>query len=104
MSARRGESAQARLSRRRFVTLMAAGSAGALATGPVPGTGAKEAVAQAPAQAEAQAVAPTAAEKEFERQKKGTLATLKTIRDYPLPPGGDLAVVFRPLRATRKTR
>ena len=100
MSARRGEAARTRLSRRRFVTLVAAGSAGALATGPVPGAGAQE----APEKPVAQPAAPTAAEKEFERQKKSTLATLKTIRDYALPPGGDLAVVFRPLRATRRTR
>lgn len=100
MSARRGEADRTRLSRRRFVTLVAAGSAGALATGPVPGLAAQE----APPKAETQAAAPTALEKEFERQKKSTLATLKTIRDYPLPPGGNLAVVFRALRATRRTR
>jgi hypothetical protein len=40
--------------------------------------------------------------KEFERQKTGTLSALKTIRAYPLPPGGDLPVVFKPMRTPKK--
>jgi hypothetical protein len=43
-------------------------------------------------------------QKEFERQKTGTLATLKTLRAYPLPPGGDLPVVFKPMRTPKKGR
>jgi hypothetical protein len=48
--------------------------------------------------------APSAHEKEFERQKTGTLAALKTIRAYKLPPGGDLPVVFKPMRTPKKGR
>ena len=46
----------------------------------------------------------SAHQKEYERQKAGTLSTLKTIRAYPLPPGGDLPVVFRPMRTPKKGR
>ena len=87
------------LSRRRFVGLLAAGSAAVLA---------RPADAAAPprkAKPGSRAAAPVSAEqKEFERQRANTLATLKTIRAYPLPPGGDLPVVFRPLPSMRKGR
>ena len=114
MSARAGVPSERRLSRRRFVGIVAAGSVGALASAvtppdaatakrsrrkAAPGASAKPAPAAA-----AHAPEPSAAEKEFERQKKSTLGTIKTIRDYPLPPGGDLSLVFRPLRAARKAR
>jgi hypothetical protein len=93
------------LTRRGFVTLVAAGSAALLAR---PGLAeeaapARKKGASAPA---AKPVSPppppSAAEKEFERQRTGTLSTLKTLREYPLPPGGDLPVVFRPQRARKR--
>jgi len=93
------------LTRRGFVTLVAAGSAALLAR---PGLAeevapARKKGASAPA---AKPVPPppppSAAEKEFERQRAGTLSTLKTLREYPLPPGGDLPVVFRPQRARKR--
>ena len=111
---------KAKLSRRRFVAL--AGLAALSATGhpaalgPAPALAAPEptksgaaAKPKKPAAAGAEPVkepapAPTPHQKEFERQKAGTLTTLKTIRAYPLPPGGDLPVVFRPLRTPKKGR
>jgi len=112
VSARRQSGADA-LSRRRFVALVAAGSASVLSTG-VSGAAAKKSTKPAakvpatkptatPAPAPAKP-APSAEQKEFDRQKASTQTTLKTIRDYPLPPGGDLAVVFRPLRQPKKGR
>lgn len=115
MSGRPGVPSERRLSRRRFVGIVAAGSVGALASAVTPpdaavakrsrrkaaaGAGAKP----APPAGAGHAPEPSAAEKEFERQKKSTLGTIKTIRDYPLPPGGDLSLVFRPLHAARKVR
>jgi len=98
-----------RLSRRRFVALVAATSAAVVAAPAGAAVARRKRVpapAARPAPAESTATAPPAGawQKEFERQKKSTLSTLKTLRDYPLPPGGDLAVVFRPLRAGRKPR
>ena len=58
----------------------------------------------APPPAPAKAAAPSAEQKEFERQKASTQTTLKTLREYALPPGGDLPVVFRPLRQPKKGR
>ena len=115
MSARAGVPSERQLSRRRFVGIVAAGSVGALASAVTPPDAAtakrsrRKAAAgasakPAPAAGAGHAPEPSAAEKEFERQKKSTLGTLKTIRDYPLPPGGDLSLVFRPLRAGRKAR
>jgi hypothetical protein len=89
VSARRRPRAE-KLSRRRFVSLLAAGSAAVLAS-PVAG-------AQAPKPA------PSAAQKEFDRQLANTKSALKTIREYKLPPGGDLPVVFRPLGSPRRSR
>jgi hypothetical protein len=88
VSARRRPNAE-KLSRRQFVSLLAAGSAAVL----VPP------VAGAPAPA-----APSAEQKEFERQQANTRSALKTIRGFKLPPGGDLPVVFRPLTSPRRSR
>ena len=109
MSAPDGKGAP--LSRRRFVALTGAGLAALSAGGPALGaTDAKTAKTKkpAPATAATESAAPAASpppsaqQKEFERQKAGTLAALKTIRAYPLPPGGDLPVVFKPMRTPRK--
>ena len=107
MSARRPRRANARsaaITRRRFVGLLAAGSAAlaapsALAAAPKPA--AKP--APKPSASKPGPSKPSSAElqKEFERQRKGTLDTLATLRKFPLPPGGDLPVVFRPLRTVR---
>ena len=119
MSARRpgtkpatGEPRAANLSRRRFVALAGAGLAALSAAGPATGLGAaaaakpasktkKPAPAAAASSAES-APAPSAQQKEFDRQRAGTVATLKTIRAYGLPPGCDLPVVFKPMREPRK--
>lgn len=98
-----------RLSRRRFVTLLAAGSA-ALATpamaAPAKHTKPRSRPAAKPAAAATKPAASEAValQKEFDRQRTGTLATLKTIRDFALPPGGDLPVVFRALPRVKKGR
>ena len=99
-----------KLSRRRFVALtgasLAALSAGGAALGATETKPAakskKPATAATSTPAAPSAPVPTPHEKEFERQKSGTLATLKTLRAYPLPPGGDLPVVFKPMRTPKK--
>jgi hypothetical protein len=104
-----------RLSRRRFVALTGAGLAALSAGGSALGAEAKSTAKKKPAPAAAPgttapsappapAPAMTPHQKEFERQKTGTLATLKTLRAYPLPPGGDLPVVFKPMRTPKKGR
>jgi hypothetical protein len=97
------------LTRRGFVTLVAAGSAALLArpglaeeVAPARKKGTSAPATAKPAPPEPPAPPPSAAEKEFERQRAGTLSTLKTLREYPLPPGGDLPVVFRPQRARKR--
>lgn len=100
----RGIAAASALSRRRFVTMVAAGSAVLLAR---PGVAADEArTRRKPAGAPAEKPAPpaTATQKEFDRQRAGMLATLKTLRETSLPPGGDLSVVFKPRRSRRGVR
>lgn len=89
-----------RLTRRKFVGLIAAGSVAVLAR-PADAAPSPRKPKSAPAPP---AVARTAEQKEFERQRANTLSALKTIRDYRLPPGGDLSVVFRPLPAGRRSR
>ena len=103
MTSRRNIRSATPLSRRRFVTLVAAGSAVLLARPAL----AEPAVTRRrkPAAAPAPAVpSPSAAQKEFDRQRAATLATLKTLREFPLPPGGDLPVVFRPQRSRKRGR
>ena len=110
MSAADGKPAP-KLSRRRFVALtgasLAARSAGGRALGATeakPAAKSKKPAAAEPGTPAAPAPAPSAHEKEFERQKSGTLTTLKTLRAYPLPPGGDLPLVFKPMRTPKKGR
>lgn len=90
------------ISRRRFVSLAAAGSA-ALVTG-------RALAAEAPP-AKGKAARPArspreqaAIQKEFERQRGVLQGALKSIREFRLPAGGDLPVVFRPLRMPKKGR
>jgi hypothetical protein len=105
VSPRRGPAAARALSRRRFVTMLAAGTA-ALAASPALAAKAATAPAKKPATPPASKSAASAAalQKEFDRQRAGTLDTVKTLREFPLLPGGDLPVVFRPLRPVRKER
>jgi hypothetical protein len=83
------------ISRRRFVTMVAAGSAVLLAR---PGRAQESAGKQAATDAGTgkTGTLSAATQKEFDRQRAGMLATLKTLREAPLPPGGDLTVVFQP--------
>ena len=106
MSARRPKRSKAAdaakaISRRRFVGLLAAGSAAVLAR---PAEAAAPPRKRKPAGPATPVATSSAEQKEFERQRANTLSTLKTIRAYPLPPGGDLAVVFRPLPSVRRSR
>ena len=113
MSGADGKGATSKLSRRRFVALTGAGLAALSAGGSALGAETKSAAKKKPAPAAAPSTAAPSAppapamtphQKEFERQKTGTLATLKTLRAYPLPPGGDLPVVFKPMRTPKKGR
>ena len=97
--------AETEISRRKFVTLVAAGSA-ALITQPLAGFAAtrrKQAVVHKGPPA-AKPAAASASEKEFQRQRASTLETLKTIRAHKLPAGSEPAFVFRPMKSTRKER
>jgi hypothetical protein len=99
-----GDSPRA-LTRRGFVTMVAAGSAALLARPGLAGEAvpAKHKGASAPAaKAPPPAPPPSASQKEFDRQRASTLATLKTLREVPLPPGGDLPLVFHPQRARKR--
>ena len=93
---------RAALSRRRFLKLAAAGAA-AIA---VP-QAASAAAAPAKAASRPRPRVPAApgrrvaSAKEIEKLKGYTADSLRAVRKYPLPPGSDMAFVFRPLRAGR---
>ena len=93
------------------MSLLAAGSAAALARPADAVAAAAAATRRKPAAKPAappgrppRAGTPSAEQKEFDRQRANTLAALKIVRDYELPPGGDLPVVFRPLPSPRRGR
>jgi hypothetical protein len=92
-------------SRRQVLKLLAAGSAASLA-GPVAALAQTVAKRRArpmkPAPVAAAAGTPSGAiHAEVEKQKRDLAGLLKTLRDYPLPPGSEQAFAFRPLRAAR---
>jgi hypothetical protein len=87
----------ATLSRRRFVALVAAGSAALLAP-PATAAAVKRRAKTAPAPSP---MSP-AVSREYARQKSSTMDTLKVIRSHGMPPGTELALVFRPLAPSRK--
>lgn len=96
---------KAALSRREFVTLVAAGSAALIAAPGAADDHTRRKRASKPGDKPAPPPAePSKSEKELARQKASTLATLQQLRDFPLPPGGDLPVVFRPQRTRGKGR
>ena len=106
MSDRPGKSTA--VSRRRFVAVLAAGSAALLAR---PAAAVAAAVApvkpRAVPTARPRAAAPamTAAQrKEFDRQRAATVETLKVIRGHVMPPGTEMASIFRARRPARKGR
>lgn len=86
-------------SRRRFLKLIAAGSAAA-ATAAVPtARAATRKRAHAPAQP-----MPAKIAKEIDNQKAYVSKTLDVIRLYPLPPGTEPAFVFQPLDSPRRPK
>lgn len=108
----RDPKAPAPLSRRRFVAVIAAGSAALLAqpaaalsaTAP-PAAKKKPAAATKPAGPVHGTGTPamTAAQrKEYERARKSTLDTLKVIRGHEMPPGTEMASIFRARRPAKK--
>ncbi len=87
------------LSRRRFVALMAAGSAALIA----PRVGAAP-VANAKRRAGTAATLAPADRKELLRQQAATQATLQVIRGHAMPPGTELASIFAPIKSRRGGR
>ncbi|MFI5371790.1 MAG: hypothetical protein ACHQ52_09540 [Candidatus Eisenbacteria bacterium] len=93
-----------RITRRRFVRLIAAGAtaalaAPALAAGTTAKTGASTGKrSPAPAPAMSAKVA-----KGLTDQKESLAKTLKTLRSFDLPPGSEQGFAFRPLPARRKS-
>lgn len=107
----------AKLSRRRFVTMVAAGSAAVIASPlaaaesaaparrtPIAKPPMRPKVPSAPIAPVPNAGLDEVSQKELERQKQSTLDTLATIRKHAMPAGTELGFVFRPLRPSRKGR
>jgi hypothetical protein len=104
MSDRSGKSQG--VSRRRFVAVMAAGSAALLAR-PLATVAAAAAPAKprGPSGATPRPAAPAmsaAQRKEYERQRKATADAVAVIRAHAMPPGTEMASVFRVRRPARK--
>ena len=87
------------LTRRRFVTLMAAGSAALVTPG---GAAAAAAAVARPRRAGAagETLAPSD-RKELLRQQASTRTTLDVIRKHAMPPGTEMAAVFSAMRPRR---
>lgn len=91
-------------SRRRFLKVAMLGAAAAMATSAMPGAGeaaparVKRAARTVPAAPER----PAAIETEVAKQKHSTVDLLKTIRDFELPAGSEMAFVFTPSKAPKR--
>ena len=104
------KAAETPLSRRKFVTMIAAGSAALLAQ-PLASLAAtkrkaahKAGTAAGHAKTGASMPAASKNEKEFLRQRASTLDTLKVIRAHKLPAGTEPAFVFRVMKPSHKER
>ena len=91
------------MNRRRFIHVVAAGSAAILATSLPRGV---DAAARAAKAAPPKPAKPAAAglERELRNQEKSLADTLRVVRNYDLPPGSEPATVFRAMRARRGGR
>ena len=98
------KSTSARLSRRRFMTMLAAGSA-ALASGVVPAFAANTKTGPAPATPKSATTTrpklSAAALEDLKQQKTATKAAVEKIRAFQLDYGSDPAFVFRPIKTPR---
>jgi secreted PhoX family phosphatase len=86
-------------SRRRFLKLVAAGSAAVIASNVVPvgaATASKPATTKSGSRTSSRSAG---VEAEIKKQKGFLTAALKAIRDYDLPPGSEQAFVFAPIKA-----
>jgi len=86
------------MSRRKFVAMVAAGSAALIAR---PASAAAAAAPRSGRAVVTEAMSP-ADRKEYLRQKKSTADALKVIRGHKVPAGTELALVFRPLKSRRR--
>lgn len=91
-------------SRRRFLQVAMLGAAAAVATSAMPGAGeaAPARVKRAARPATATPARPAEIEAEVAKQKHATGDLLKTIRDYELPAGSEMAFVFTPSKAPKR--
>ena len=88
-------------SRRRFLKVVAMGSAAALVSATLPRAG--DAAGRTAAKPRhSTGPRPPAIEAEVAKQKHSTADLLKTIRDYPLPAGSEMAFVFAPVRGAKR--
>lgn len=94
------------ISRRKFLTLAAAGAAATIAAPATAATPSRTKPARRPEPKPAPAAAGrrTASAAEIEKLRGYTAESLKAIRAYALPPGSDLAFSFRPLKPRRGRR
>ncbi len=88
------------ITRRRFVGLMAAGSAALMAGGAAVAAPAPKRRPRAAAAVPAEL--PPADRQELLRQRAATTATLEVIRKHAMPPGTEMASIFKPLRPRRR--
>ena len=97
-------------SRRRFLKIVAAGSAAALTSAVAPiAEVAAAAKRRSPAAPKPEHPAPgmpipAAIQTEIDSQKEYVIKALQAIRDHPLAPGSDPAFVFAALKAPRRSR
>ena len=108
-------SSSRRLSRRRFVALIAAGAAALPAADALAATAPRRSKATPAKPGDKVHITPTpsyvppppasaAIEKGLKEQRDSLAGQLKAIRDFELPPGSEQAFAFRPLRRERRLK
>ena len=80
----------------------AAGSAAVMAS-PLAAAAAVRPARRRSAASTAAAAMPEGERAELERQRKSTLDTLAVLRKHAMGPGTEMALVFRPLKSTRRS-